>query len=240
MHKYPGIRKARRTPLLSELRFVGIDEAGRGPVIGAMVIAACALTPRDKRWCAKHGVTDSKLIPQKRRDQLAKALQDRCWHKVAVIHPPEIDAAVKNRHITLNGLEIKYMSLLIRNFLTEFPNSPAQVMLDAPVKNLNKFRAILHHLSCWTDPKSLQAENKADSRHRHVGAASIIAKSIRDAHVRKIIYELNRNIGSGYCSDKLTRDYVANAPDNDPHIRWSWSTCNKLRNNNQQPIEPLL
>ncbi len=240
MRKYPGIRKARRAPLLKELRYIGIDEAGRGPVIGPLVIAACALTARDKRWCIKHGVTDSKRIVTKRRNRLADALRDRCWHKVAIIQPPEIDVAVKNRNITLNGLETKYMSLLIRDFLSEFPDSPAQVMLDAPAKNLNKFRWLISHLSGWNDLNSLKAENKADSRHRHVGAASIIAKSIRDAHIRKIIYEINRNIGSGYCSDKLARDYVANAPEGDPNIRWSWATCKNLRGNNRQPTGTLL
>jgi ribonuclease HII len=238
--KFPGIRKARRSPLLDEFRFVGIDEAGRGPVIGPMVIAICALTKRDKRWCAKHGVTDSKLISPKRRDKLAIALRDRCWYKTAIIHPQEIDEAVTNRSITLNGLEIKYMAQLIKEYKNEFPNSPAEVMLDAPVRSLLKFRRLLSHLSTWEDLTSLKAENKADSRHRHVGAASIIAKSIRDSHIRKIKYELNHNIGSGYSSDKLSRDFVAGAKEGNPHIRWSWATCKNLRNDLPQSTEPLL
>jgi ribonuclease HII len=240
MSKFPGIRKARRSPLLDEYRFVGIDEAGRGPVIGPMVIAICALTARDKRWCAKHGVTDSKLISPKRRDKLAIALRDRCWYKVAIIQPPEIDEAVANRSITLNGLEIKYMAKLIHDFKQTHPLSSAEVMLDAPVRSLNKFRRLLSHLSGWKDINSLKAENKADSRHRHVGAASIIAKSIRDSYVRKIKYELNHNIGSGYSSDKLSRDYVASAQPDNPHIRWSWATCKNLRGETNKPTEPLL
>ncbi len=215
---------------MDEYRFIGVDEAGRGPVIGPMVIAICALTARDKRWCAKHNVTDSKLVAPKKRDHLANALRDRCWHKVAIIHPPEIDEAVTNRNITLNGLEIKYMARLIKDYQAEFPNTPAEVMLDAPVRSLNKFRRLLSHLSGWKDINSLKAENKADVHHRHVGAASIIAKSIRDTHVRKVIYELGCNIGSGYASDKLARNYVAQAEPGDPHIRWSWATCDKLRN----------
>jgi len=241
MDKYPGIRQARRSPLLDEYRFVGVDEAGRGPVIGPMVIAICALTSRDKRWCTKHGVTDSKLIAPKRRDKLANALRDRCWHETAIIHPAEIDKAVLNRSITLNGLEIKYMAQLIAKYQAAFPDSPAEVMLDAPVRSLYKFRTLLAHLSGWKTLNTLKAENKADSHHRHVGAASIIAKSIRDSHVHKIIYELNRNIGSGYSSDKLAREYVASAKPGDPHIRWSWATCKNLRSdNNPAIIEPLL
>ncbi|MDF1496698.1 MAG: ribonuclease HII [Patescibacteria group bacterium] len=238
--KFPGIRKARRSPLLDEYRFIGVDEAGRGPVIGPMVIAICALTARDKRWCAKHGVTDSKMVTPKRRDLLAAALRDRCWYKVAIIEPPEIDEAVTNRSITLNGLEIKHMAQLIKDYQTEFPGSPAEIMLDAPVRSLNKFRRLLSHLSGWENIDTLKAENKADSHHRHVGAASIIAKSIRDSHIRKVIYELGYNIGSGYSSDKLARNYVAQAKPGDPHIRWSWATCKNLRIEQNESTKSLL
>jgi len=238
--KFPGIRKARRSARAEEFKFVGIDEAGRGPVIGPMVLAICALTNRDKRWCVKHGVTDSKKIPKKRRDKLADALRDRCWYSVAIIHPPEIDAAVYNRGLTLNGLEIKYMAKLIQDYLISFPNAPTEIMLDAPVKNTTNFKRLLLHLSGWPDSTSLKAQNKADQKFRHVGAASVIAKSIRDTHVNKIIYELNYNVGSGYAGDKLAREYVTKAKPGDPNIRWSWATCKNVRDNNDQLIEPLL
>ncbi|MFZ6014832.1 MAG: ribonuclease HII [Patescibacteria group bacterium] len=238
--KFPRIRKPRRLAFAEEFRFVGLDEAGRGPVIGPMVIAICALTHRDRRWCVRHNVTDSKKIPAKRRYQLADALRDRCWHKVAVIHPPEIDEAVKNRRLTLNGLEIKYMSRLIEEFLKDHPNSPAQIMLDSPVRKTNNFRNLISHLSGWNDLESLKAENKADLNYRHVGAASIIAKTIRDAHIKKINYLVNCNVGSGYCSDPLTKKFIAAADSGNPHIRWSWATAQKSNNDsNNQPIDPL-
>ncbi len=237
---FPGIRKARRSPKTDEYRFVGVDEAGRGPVIGPMVIAICALTERDRRWCVKHGVTDSKLIPSKRREKLAQALRERCWHATAIIQPPEIDEAVKNRSITLNGLEIKYIAELIKQYHSAFPDSPAEIMLDAPVRNTSPFRRLISHLSGWQKFDKLKAQNKADSRFRHVGAASIIAKSIRETYIRKVIFELNYNIGSGYSSDKLARDYIVTAKPDNPHIRWSWATCSNLRNQNPELSEPLL
>ena len=237
---FPGIRKARRSPKVDEYRFVGVDEAGRGPVIGPMVIAICALTERDRRWCAKHGVTDSKLVSAKRREKLAQALRDRCWYQTAIIQPPEIDEAVKNRNVTLNGLEIKYMAELIKQYHSAFPDSPAEIMLDAPVRNTQPFRRLISHLSGWQNFANLKAQNKADSRYRHVGAASIIAKSIRDTYIRKVIFELNCNIGSGYSSDKLARNYIVTAKEGNPHIRWSWATCNNLRNQNPDLSESLL
>ncbi len=237
---FPDIRRARHSPKANEYRFVGIDEAGRGPVIGPMVIAICALTKRDHHWCIKHGVTDSKLIPIKRREKLAKALQERCWHKTAIIQPPEIDEAVRNRNLTLNGLEIKYMANLIKQYKNTFPDSPTEIMIDAPTRNTQYLRRLVSHLSGWQNFAKLKAQNKADVQFRHVGAASIIAKSIRDTHIRKIIFELNYNIGTGYSSDKLTRNYIITAKKDNPHIRWSWATCNNLRNKNSKISKPLL
>ena len=173
----PKIGSARKAPQPDEFRYAGVDEAGRGPVLGPMVIAICALTDRDRRWCAVHNVTDSKLIPAQKRDRLAEALKQRCWSSFVVIEPPEIDEAVHNRSVTLNGLEVKYMAELIRRFHEAHPDSPAEIMVDAPVKKTAPFRNLLQHLSGWPNINSLKAENEADLWHRHVGAASIIAKA---------------------------------------------------------------
>jgi ribonuclease HII len=132
------------------------------------------------------------------------------------------------------------MAELIKDYHSAFPDSPAEIMLDAPVRNTQPFRRLISHLSGWRDFDKLKAQNKADSRYRHVGAASIIAKSIRDTYIRKVIFELNCDIGSGYSSDKLARNYVMTAEEGNPHIRWSWATCNNLRNQNSQNTEPLL
>ncbi len=240
MRKLPAIRKPRRFPFPEEYRFLGLDEAGRGPVIGPMVISICALTKRDLTWCIKHGVKDSKLLSPKRRDMLARALQERCWSKSAIIHPPEIDAAVLNRSLNLNGLEFKHMAELIVLFKQEHLDTPGEIMLDSPVRGLKKFRDLMCYMAGWDDLNTLKAENKADARYLHVGAASIIAKSIRDSYVRKIIFEVGDNVGSGYASDELARAYVLKAPPNDPNVRWSWSTCEKIRQGNNKLIEPLL
>lgn len=209
----------------ASLRRVGVDEAGRGPVIGPMVIAICALTDKDKRWCAEHNVTDSKLIAPAKRDKLADALKQRCWHAMAVIHPPEIDAAVRDRKVTLNGLEIKYMAELIKLFYQTYPETPAEIMIDAPVRKTMPFRRLLAYLSSWPDINTLKAENRADLSYRHVGAASIIAKAQRELLMRELRDELKQDIGCGYAHDPLSVAYVKSAKPGDPYIRWSWMTC---------------
>jgi len=222
-----------------EYRLIGVDEAGRGPVIGPMVIAICALTERDRRWCVRHNVTDSKAIPAKRRSALAQALRDRCWSDIIVIQPPEIDEAVRNRSMTLNGLEIKYMAELIRRFKQAFPDTPAEIMLDAPTRKTHSFRRMISHLSSWEPFGLLKAENFADQKYRHVGAASILAKTERDRLMSELSQTLNYNLGSGYSHDPLTRRYVASAQKDDPIIRWSWMTTSHSAGPDNY-INPLL
>ncbi|MBU2566848.1 ribonuclease HII [Patescibacteria group bacterium] len=228
MSKTLGIRPARKLSLPHEHRFAGIDEAGRGPVLGPLVIAICALTKRDIAWCIKHNVTDSKKVPLKKREHIAQALMNRCWYSVAIIHPPEIDLAVNNKQINLNGLEIKYMSKLISEFQLAHSKSPSQIMVDAPVKNLLKFRTILSKLSAWQNLDTLNAQNHADAKHRHVGAASIIAKVKRDQILKELEQSSSLPLGSGYTSDPIAREYVINASKNDPIVRWSWITSKTI------------
>lgn len=236
----PQIRPARKQPLPGDFRYAGVDEAGRGPVLGPMVIGICALTDRDRRWCATHNITDSKLIPPAKRDRLAEELKKRCWHAVAVIEPHEIDRAVKNRSLTLNGLEIKYMARLIHEFHEAHPDSPAEIMVDAPVRKTAHFRNLLQHLSGWPDINTLKAENEADLWHRHVGAASIIAKAERERLMREIKEKLGRDIGCGYAHDPLSRQYVAEAAPDDVLVRWSWMTAGGRAPEPEDLMNPML
>lgn len=227
------MRPPRRDPLPEEFRTVGIDEAGRGPVLGPMVIAICALTARDQRWCARHDVRDSKQLSPQRRDEIAKYLMLRCWHAIAVIHPPEIDRAVRNRQLTLNGLEAKHMGALIRRFTKELPTTSAKIIVDSPFRNTHRFRRLLCHLSGWTAFDDLRAEHKADVRYRSAAAASILAKTERDRLMRIMSLQAGYSVGSGYPGDPASRAYLKIADPTDTRIRWSWASVQKNRPQDQ-------
>ncbi|MCI0479183.1 hypothetical protein L0Y59_01425, partial [Candidatus Uhrbacteria bacterium] len=92
---------------------VGIDEAGRGCVLGPLVAAVVAADGQDRRWFRDRNVRDSKIVPPKERDRLARAIMERCWFAVRIAFPQDIDAAVRDRDRTLNGLELELMADLL-------------------------------------------------------------------------------------------------------------------------------
>lgn len=207
---------------------VGIDEAGRGCVIGPMVVACVAASATDRRWFWSQNVRDSKIVPSKQRDELAKKIKDRCWFQIKVVHPPTIDIAVRDRSRTLNGLELELMAELLRDFQDEHPDTEARALIDAPSINAQGFAEKLFVASQWPNMETLRAKHHADTDDRTVAAASLIAKAERERLLALIKKELGVDFGCGYPHDEITRRFISTCPTNSPHIRWSWSTAQLL------------
>lgn len=180
--------------------------------------------PDRRRFCAWN-VRDSKLVPPRQRDVLAQRIKERCWFSIRVAQPPEIDAAIRDRSRTLNGLELEMMADLLREFRTEYPERDAFALLDAPSINAQGFLEQLYMASGWDDMSRLHAMHHADTRNRTVGAASIIAKAERERRIAHLKQELGTDFGSGYCHDERTIAHVKTAPEDAVHIRWMWSTA---------------
>ncbi len=208
----------------------GIDEAGRGPVIGPMVMAILACKPEDEESLKARGVKDSKLILPAKREELFKALQAQFEHEIIELSPEEIDSAVGSKNgDNLNKLEARTTALLIQRLSTRVPLQ--KVIIDSPAKDGAKYEAeVMASLKELMDkPPELQCEIKADLNYPVVGAASILAKVTRDMRM-KMLSEEYGPVGSGYPADPITNQFLSrNWQEGHNFFRKSWATYKKLQ-----------
>lgn len=194
----------------------GIDEAGKGPVLGPMV-AACVAVPEDT--VLPEGIDDSKRLTPARREELAAALRadERIAVGVGTIEPSRID----DPETDMNTLTVEAHAEAARSVV----RAGMEGICDAADVDVDRFaRRVAERLP----DVDLVAEHCADETHRVVGAASVIAKVERDARVRTLAEEYGA-VGSGYPSDPTTReflaDYVADNGELPACARASWKTC---------------
>ena len=206
----------------------GIDEAGRGPVIGPLVMAGILIDEKDEDKLKEIGVKDSKLLTPKKRTELAKEIRKLAKEiHVIKISPQEIDSR-KAVGINLNILEALKAADII-NIL-----KPYRVYIDSPTSpDETKFAHMIR--------KYLQHETEIESRHYAdklfpcVAAASIIAKTQRDEVVEEIKKEIGFEFGSGYAADEITKDFLAkNHEAVLKHMRKSWGTYKNLMKKKEQ------
>lgn len=215
--------------------YVGVDEAGKGPVLGPMVAAAVRADPES----LPAGVDDSKRVSPERRAEIAAALRanDAVDLAVASVEPAEIDAPETD----MNTLTVCGQARAVRGVV----RSGDRVVADAGDTSEARFARRLRDgvveaeetvdadLVGGTPVESVavDAAHGADAADPVVGAASVVAKVARDARVAAIdaAYPGYDGVGSGYPSDPTTRGflraYVADHGDVPPHARRSWSTC---------------
>lgn len=201
----------------------GIDEAGRGPVIGPMVMAIAVIDDMDK--LKNVGVRDSKELSPQGRSRLLNVLRSiLTYMDYEVIEPEIIDRYVYLN--ALNKLEAEVAVKLIGRALRIV--NLVRVYIDSPDPNAKRYGDLIRRSVGSVEVISM---NKADKLIPIVSAASIIAKVTRDS----IIEELHReygDFGSGYPSDPRTigflRNWVREHGDLPPIVRRSWSTIRRL------------
>ena len=201
----------------------GIDEAGRGPVIGPMVMAIAVIDDMDK--LKNIGVRDSKELSPQGRSRLLNVLRSiLTYMDYEVIEPETIDNYVYLN--ALNKLEAEVAVKLIGRALRIV--NLVRVYIDSPDPNAKRYGDLIRRSVGSVEVISM---NKADKLIPIVSAASIIAKVTRDS----IIEELHReygDFGSGYPSDPRTigflRNWVREHGDLPPIVRRSWSTIRRL------------
>ena len=204
----------------------GVEEAGRGPVIGPMVMVIAAVEKEDEFKLKAMGVKDSKLLTPQQRERLYHELKNMCTYEAVKVAPEKIDEAVLSEETNLNWLEADIAAELINKL------RPERVILDCPSTNLEAFKEYVEKRLNYKP--ELVVEHKADVNHVIVGAASILAKVIRDNEIKKLKAKYKIDFGSGYSSDPTTIEFVKKNHDKYPFFRKSWSTWQKAAEKSKQ------
>jgi len=203
----------------------GVDEAGRGPVIGPLVVAGVTFPDDSKLKELK--VKDSKQLTPQRREILANQIKKTALeYEILIIPAKDIDDMRKV--MTLNEIEVNAFTKVIKKL------KPEICYVDSADVNESRFgKDILQGLSYKPE---IISKHKADDIYPIVSAASILAKTRRDEEVQKIAQilenKLNLPLGSGYPADSITHEFLKTwlkrfrkLP---PHTRRSWKTVQNI------------
>ena len=199
--------------------YIGIDDSGRGPIIGPMIIGGIAINEKQKKFFKKIGVKDSKKLSSKTRKELEQKIKKNCLcYKITKISPYEIDTR-EIRRINLNVLEaIKFAKLINEIFsclenkkITEKLERKILIIVDCPSPNIKKWQEVLEKYIDEKVKKNsvIMAKHKAEM-HIPVAAASILAKEEREREIEKIKEIFGFDFGSGYPSDERTINFLKN------------------------------
>lgn len=186
---------------------LGIDDAGRGPVVGPMILAGCLIDEETKKYFKSIGVADSKTLTAKRREFLEEKIKERVKaFEIVLTKPNEIDSQNGNG-VNLNDVEAMQCAEIINRINTG--EEKMKVVIDCPSAGILKWADYLKtHIKNLSNLE-ISCEHKADRNHVVVAAASILAKCKREKEMDKIKKEYGNEIGSGYTSDPATIRFLA-------------------------------
>ena len=197
-----------------------MDEAGRGSLLGPLVIAAVSFERSQLSRLPGMGIRDSKRLSPKKREELwPKIIEMAEEHCIIRVQPRTIDKSVREHG--LNRLEAKYMAKAIKRL------GPNPSYVDSCDVNTERFGNEIARLS---KNDMVHSYHRADSRFAIVSAASILAKVARDKSIARL--RRTYDLGSGYPSDIKTVNFVRQYLDENDTIpqfvRASWKTVRRL------------
>jgi ribonuclease HII len=207
----------------------GVDDAGRGSVIGPLVIAGVLLKKEELPRLVDLGVKDSKLLTAKKRERLAEEIKKTAlkWHFIA-LSTSEIDRVVETgrKLRRLNHLEARTMAEVIAVL------KPDVAYVDASDVLAERFKQqILDFLPIQVQ---IVSEHKADAKYPIVSAASILAKVERDKAIQEL-REKHGDFGSGYITDPKTvaflEDWIKKFGAYPEFVRKSWKPAKRIKKN---------
>lgn len=220
---------------------IGIDDAGRGPVIGPMCLAGVLIPREIEEEFRRAGIKDSKLLTAKKREELAEIIkQTAIDYHFEILTPAEIDTGM-GTGVNLNEVEAMAAAAIINNLagkLNEEQKKNLVIVLDCPSNNPNAWLITLgKYIKSENKKINMRAEHKADFHYPSVSAASIIAKTTRDSEIEKIKKELGIDFGSGYPADPFTKKALAEHKEillKHRMIRESWATYQNLEKKSEE------
>ena len=208
----------------------GVDDAGRGSVIGPLVIAGILIDEGDIPKLVQLGVKDSKLLSPSRREALAVEIKRIAQkHAVVKLSPAEIDMVVEmgRKLFRLNRLEAQAMAKVIELLKPDVAYVDASDVLEERFKQ--------HILECLPLKVEIVSEHKADRKYPVVSAASIIAKVERDREIAELKAKYG-DFGCGYPTDPKTLEFLRRCLENfkeyPEFVRKSWKPAKKIRREN--------
>lgn len=176
--------------------FCGVDEAGRGPAMGPLVVGAVYC--EDDAVLREIGVKDSKQLTASARERMYDQIMEACPLCCTVIASAE-DIDERRKRLSLNVIELE----MFADAVSKRPVD--EVYADCPDVNEMTFSSAL---GVRVPGPKIIGRHKADDTYPIVSAASIIAKVTRDRMMEEISKEFGVNVGSGYPSDPVTMDFI--------------------------------
>jgi len=213
------------------MKVLGVDEAGRGPVLGSMFIASFELEKEEVSKLEDIGVKDSKKLSPKKREEIRKQLDNIGDFTLKEVEASQIDEM--REVMTLNDIELNGFIEVIKD------SNPDKVIVDLPEPNGDRFiRKMKEKLPERFEDIDFVAEHGADDQYPEVSAASIVAKSAREKHVEKLKQKYGYDFGSGYPHDQPTRKFLEEFMEEKGSLpeetRMSWSTADKIKKKHNQ------
>lgn len=212
------------------IKIIGIDEAGRGPVIGSLMIGISIFNLEEKEniknlneKLKSLGFKDSKLILENKRNELFNYVVENFEYDFIELTPKKIDEVLNSFNSNLNKIELESIVKIIEK------HKPNLVIIDSLTSNPKDFEKKIKEKINFNF--EMICENKADLNFPIVSVASIIAKFKREENIKNLKEEFKIDFGSGYPSDPKTKIFLKENYKNkelEKIFRKSWNTYKKL------------
>ena len=201
------------------MKVLGIDEAGRGSVLGPLVLCGVVIEEERIKFLERLKVKDSKKISPRKRVVLSRKIRKITDYHLVKIPAHDIDV-LRSTDVNLNEIE----KIGIRKIIGK--SEANTCIVDCFDINPDRLK---YEIESFFPDLNVISEHNAEDKYLAVAAASIVAKVERDLEIAKI-RKTFKNIGSGYPSDPKTTEFIKRSYEDLPDfVRKSWATVSKIR-----------